>query len=354
MPENSQPWTPTILTSAAAPKSLIDDTGCPVYGHFDGPVEQLAIDKFAYFNEMDKPASSWSKHFDYKQFQFVSIVTPHFVIGMAIADIRYLGNAFCYLYDIHRNRLIETRWLRPLGMGYQMSSSPMQGVTKIKGAKGRLEFAIEQGIWRIKIAALGIEADLTLHPTALSLPMAMCNPTGYSGWTYTQKHNGLNVKGSLVINHEPQPLQRVTAGYDFSAGYMRRETSWRWASINSLTEQGSIGLNLAAGVNETGCHENAFWHDGERHLLGPVHFEFIRQRDRNEPVGHWRVYSDNGQVELIFTAQNCRQEKLNLWLLKSNFRQYLGFFDGYIIDNFGDKHLLQAVQGLTEDHFARW
>ncbi|PKH58454.1 DUF2804 domain-containing protein [Shewanella sp. Choline-02u-19] len=354
MSANRVPWTPKVLTSSTAPQSLIDDKGCAIYGHFDGPVVNLAADKFRYFNEMDKPASQWAKYFDFKQFQFVSIVTPHYVIGVALADIRYVGSAFCYLYDIKQNQLIETSWLKPLRMGYQMSASPMQGGAKIKSVKGSVEFDIEQGRWRVKLDTLGIEADLYLQPEPLSLPMAMCNPTGYSGWTYTQKHNALNVKGTLLINHEPQPLQRVTAGYDFSAGFMRRETSWRWASINSLTDEGSLGLNLAAGVNETGCNENVFWLNGERHLLGAVHFEFTRQRIKGEQARQWRIYSDNGQVELTFTPQNCRQEKLNLWLIKSNFRQYLGHFNGFITDNLGNQHPLTNVLGLTEDHFARW
>ncbi|MGS0694287.1 DUF2804 domain-containing protein [Shewanella sp. 0m-4] len=354
MSENNVPWAPNILTSSAAPPSLTDEHGRAIYGHFDGPVPHLGVEQFKYFDEMDKLASSRSKHFAYKQFQFASIVTPHYVIGVALADIRYVGSAFCYLYDINTDQLIETSWLKPLGLGYQMSDSPMQGKAKIKSGKGQVEFDIEQGLWRIRINTLGIEADLSLQPEPLSLPMAMCNPTGYSGWTYTQKHNALKVAGSLIINHEPQPLQRVTAGYDFSAGFMRRETSWRWASINCLTESGSLGLNLAAGVNETGCHENVFWHNGERHLLGAVHFDFIRQRNKTDVAGSWRVYSDNGQVELTFTPKNCRQEKLNLWLLKSNFRQYLGHFDGCIIDNLGQRHQLDNVLGLTEDHFARW
>ncbi|MDB2386477.1 DUF2804 domain-containing protein [Shewanella sp.] len=354
MASQNKRWFPKALSSLAAPHSLIDDTGKPHFGHFDGPVTELGIKQFRYFNHMDKLASRWAKHFDYKQFQFVSIVTPHYVIGVALADIGYVGSAFCYLHDIKQNSLVEARWLKPLGMGYQMSESPMQGNAGIKGAKGEIEFDIEQGQWRVKLNTLGIDADLTLQPEPLSLPMAMCNPTGYNGWTYTQKHNALTVKGTLKVNHEPQPLQRVTAGYDFSAGFMRRDTSWRWASINALTDVGSIGLNLAAGVNETGCNENVFWIDGKRHLLGAVHFDFPRQRTKELQTEKWRIYSDNDQVKLSFTPLNCRQEKLNLWLLKSNFRQYVGYYSGHIIDNLGNKHQLDNVLGLTEDHFARW
>lgn len=344
---------PGVIKTAAAPEDIIDSNGKPVFGYFDGPISSLALDKFKYFNEMDRPASGCKKHFDFKQFQFVSIVTPRYVIGVALADIRYVGSAFCYLYDIQKNKITETAWLKPLGMGYHLDPSPMSGEAYISSGKGRIAFTLTEGLWQLNISTDTIEADLQLEALPLSLPIALCCPTGYSGWTYTQKHNGLKLKGTLTIHQEPQPLQQALAGYDFSAGYMRKETSWRWASINAHTPEGIIGLNLAAGVNETGGNENVFWIDGERHLLGPVNFEFIREADTHA-YSAWRIYSNDGQVDLSFKPRNCRSEKLNLILLKSNFRQFIGEYSGQIIDNFGNKHQLNNVLGLTEDHFARW
>jgi hypothetical protein len=335
-----------------APDCLMGANGLPIYGHFDGIVPDLGLARFKYTDTMDKPASKWARHFHFKQFQFVSLVTPRYVIGAAIADIRYLGSGFCYLYDIQADSLTENNWLKPPGMGYGTASSPQQGMSHIGKSRARMTFEIVEGLWRLKIDSPEVQASLSLIPEALSLPMAMCNPTGYSGWTYTQKHNGLRVEGSLTVRGESQPLQQALAGYDFSAGFMRRDTSWRWASVNARLNEGVMGLNLAAGVNETGCSENVFWIDGERHLLGPVHFEFSRGQTQGKSV--WRVFSDNGQLELTFTARNCRSEKLNLWLLKSNFRQYLGHFNGRITDNLGRQYQLNNVLGLTEDHYARW
>ncbi|MBE7216589.1 DUF2804 domain-containing protein [Shewanella benthica] len=354
--QTSSAWQANKISTMAAPKELMDDQGKPIFGYFDGPVADLALDKFAYFNEMDKPVSSLKKHFHFKQFQFVSLVTPGYIIGVAIADIRYVGSAFCYLYDISKNQITETSWLKPPGVGYQMEPSPLSGSAKISSKKGSIEFNLREGVWHLAISTESIEAELELESPPLSLPISLCTPTGYSGWTYTQKHNGLKPKGNLTIHDEPQPLNQALAGYDFSAGYMRRETSWRWASINAHTQDGIIGLNLAAGVNETGASENVFWVNGERHLLGPVHFEFTRDAGSAEskPAAIWRIYSDNGQIDLSFQPQNCRSEKLNLWLLKSNFRQYVGHYSGQIIDNSGNKHTLHNVMGLTEDHFARW
>jgi hypothetical protein len=343
----------TQLDIKVTPESLILPSGKVQFGHFDEPVKSLGLTHFSYFNVMDKPANALASHFDFKQFQFVSIVTPRYLIGVAIADIRYLGSAFCYLYDIKTNSLIETTWLKPLGLGYQLSESPSTGKAKISSSKGSIAFNLIDGLWQLELQTSQLSAELTLHPLPLSLPMAMCNPTGYNGWTYTQKHNGLKPTGSLMVKHEPQPLNHALAGYDYSAGYMRRETSWRWASINANVDNNVIGVNLAAGVNETGCNENVLWVDGARHLLGPVHFEFSRHTQYVSDA-IWRIYSEDGRVQLHFRARNCRQEKLNLWLIKSNFRQFVGYFDGFIVDNDGVKHPLKQVLGLTEDHFARW
>ncbi|MEZ8722787.1 DUF2804 domain-containing protein [Vibrio pomeroyi] len=337
-----------MIKTTPAPHSLIDSNGQPTIGHFDGIPKHLNIEKFDYRNAMDAKANPWQKHFHYKQFQFVSIVTETHIIGVAIADIRYLSSAFCYIYDIQNNELEECSWLRPLGLDKQVTNSPFEGITHI--ARQSIVFDIEDEQWKVSINTKLIKAKVCLEPKSDSLPMAMCSPTGYSGWTYTQKHNALKVTGSIEINQQPISLDQARAGYDFSAGYMRRETSWRWASINTKSNNTDIGLNLAAGVNETGGCENVLWINGTRHLLNAVQFTFSRQ-DTNLP---WKITSQDGRINLTFTPLNKRSEKLNLWLLKSNFRQFVGHFSGSIQDNSGITHKLDHVLGLTEDHFARW
>ena len=334
-----------------APDNLINCHGEPVYGQFDGIVANLNVDDFDYYNVMDKPIGKLKKYFHYKQFQFVSIVTPHYVIGVAIADIRYVGSSFCYLYDIHHNQLTETTWLRPGNTGYSMGRSPKDSVTQMGRNTNKVQFEIVDGQWHLQIKTKNIDADIRLESPALSLPMAMCTPTAYNGWTYTQKHNGLKPVGTLTINQEPQPLNFALASYDFSAGFMRRETSWRWASLNADIEQGTIGLNIATGVNESGNSENVFWINGERHLLGAAQFNFSRHNGNKEG---WHIQSDNGQVDLHFTPRNVRSEKLNLILLKSNFRQFIGDYNGVIHDNSGKKYKLSNVLGLAEHHYAKW
>ena len=92
----------TIATQIA-PDNLINPKGLPHFGHFDGIVKTLGLADFAYFDTMDKPASAWAKHFDYKQFQFVSLVTPRYVLGHRAC--RYCLRRQCFLLFIrHKNQ----------------------------------------------------------------------------------------------------------------------------------------------------------------------------------------------------------------------------------------------------------
>lgn len=327
---------------------FIQANGLPQFGHLASIPESLQLDVFQYLNEMDQPASSWRKRFDYKQFQFVSIVTEKYIIGVAIADIRYLASGFCYVFDTETHELVEQQWLKPFNMGYQTQPSSWNSQAYL--ANDAIQFKIEHGLWHIQLSTDLIQADLRLKPESESLPLMLCTPTAYSGWTYTQKHNALTIHGQMSVKGQPQDLSNAVAGYDFSAGYMRRETSWRWASINHRSEDKSIGLNFAAGVNETGHCENVVWIDGERHLMPPVQFEFSRMHQE----ASWRITSQDKRIDLIFKPKNQRSEKKNFWFLKSNFRQFVGYFSGYLIDGNGIKHELEEVMGLTEDHYAKW
>lgn len=327
---------------------FIQANGLPQFGHLASIPESLQLDAFQYLNEMDQPVSSWRKRFDYKQFQFVSIVTEKHIIGVAIADIRYLASGFCYVFDTETHELVEQQWLKPLNIGYQTQPSSWNSQAYL--ANDAIQFKIEHGFWHLQLSTDLIQADLRLKPESESLPLMLCTPTAYSGWTYTQKHNALAVQGEMSVKGQPQELTNAVAGYDFSAGYMRRETSWRWASINHHSEDKRIGLNFAAGVNETGHCENVIWIDGERYLMPPVQFEFSRLHQE----ASWRITSQDKRIDLIFKPKNQRSEKKNFWFLKSNFRQFVGYFSGYLIDGDGIKHELEEVMGLTEDHYAKW
>jgi hypothetical protein len=330
-----------------APATLIDQHGKLQQGLFDASVANLNVAAFRLHSVMDKPVSRLAQHFAYKQFQFVCISGPDWLLAVAIADVRYVCSGFAYLYQ-NNQPTREFALLAPLGFGCQLSASPQQGLASMgKGQKHwQINCAVEN--WTLRCQASGLDADLTLHFDQQQ-PLALAAPTGYNGWTYTEKNNALRVSGSLRLDGQTLDVQSARGGIDFSAGFMRRETSWRWSSINTMLQGQAFGLNLAAGVNETGLTENALWYDGEIQHLSPARFEF--DRGQNTP---WRVTTLCGEVDLTFTADFCRQEKLQLGILASNFRQYVGHYSGTVRLRDGRELQLQHCLGLAEDHYAKW
>ncbi|MGI5308599.1 DUF2804 domain-containing protein [Rheinheimera sp. WS51] len=328
---------------------LINDQGQPRFGYFDSPITDFALSEFAYQTVMDKPASRFAKYLHFKQFQFISISHPDWQIGIAIADIRYAANGFCYFYQRKENRLDEISIIKPLSFGVTMSKSPVAGCASLF-AKQNIHICIDNNNWRLKLSGAMFNGEIQLNVANTGQPLAMCTPTGYNGWTYTQKHNALGLSGHLAYKGNTLDLSSALAGYDFSAGYMRRETSWRWASISAELTEGCFGLNLAAGVNETGFTENVFWLNGQKEHLTGVAIEL----NPTKPDAEWLIHSADKRIQLVFTPKKARQEKLNLGIVASNFRQYCGFFNGSIISEQGEKIVINQVPGLAENHFARW
>src|SRR5690606_27439976 len=141
---------------------LIDSSGLPKFGHFDTPVTALGLADFAYRTVMDKPASALAGYFHYKQFQVISISHSDWQIGIAIADIRYAANAFCYFYNRHRRQLDQISLLKPFSVGVKMSHSPSAGTASING-KQQICITPAGFDWRLQLKGELLNGELTLQ-----------------------------------------------------------------------------------------------------------------------------------------------------------------------------------------------
>lgn len=336
-----------LLTKA--PAQLIQLHGQPAFGLFDGSIPDFNLQDFVYQDLMDNKAGTLARYFHYKQFQFISVTGSDWLLAVAIADIRYANSGFAYLYSFDTNQAVSQGLLLPGALGCKMSDSPSKGEAKQYFGAYKVAIKTSATHWQLSIDTKELKADLTLAK-ASQMPLALCAPTGYNGWTYTEKSNALAVSGTLGLQGKRLELTQALAGYDFSAGFMRRQTSWRWASINAMVEGKAFGLNLAAGVNETGLSENALWFDSQIQHVSPASFVFDRKNDKTP----WQVSSLCGEIRLEFQPLYCRQEKVNIGLLASNFRQYVGLYTGVVQLTNGRQLILNSVKGLAEDHYAKW
>jgi hypothetical protein len=113
------------------------------------------------------------------------------------------------------------------------------------------------------------------------------------------------------------------------------------------TESGkSLSVNLVDKFNEG--IENALWLDGKPMPLSTAHFHYIRPADKSI----WRILTRDNIFEARFRPFGARGENLNMGIMRSQFVQPYGIFDGQIKVN-GETEKFSGY-GVTEDHLALW
>jgi hypothetical protein len=315
------------------------------------PVDEINYLDYDLRTVMDKPRSRLARRWRFNQFQFVSAMGPGWVFGLAVVNLNLVGNGFFYLYDFETGSMLEQSFLQPFAMGTRIEPWPERGRASFRKGGVALTITPGEGCRTITVTAPGdIRVNLTLNND--TDPLRLVCPAGYNGWVFTRKSAGLPVEGEVRWGQRIWRCDEYTRGsVDWSCGFMRRETAWNWACLAGRLGDGrSLGLNLAAGVNETGMTENALWLDGRCIRLGAARFLF----NRNHPGEDWRVSTEDGRVDLRFVPAGMRKEKLNALVMASNFRQLVGTFKGQVVDDAGTIIPVTGLQGLMEDHFARW
>ncbi|CAM2066274.1 DUF2804 domain-containing protein [Sulfidibacter corallicola] len=337
-------------------EKLIDPNGLPRFGIFERPVEFVNYRDFDLRSAMDRPCGKLARWSGFKQFQFVGLCGPELVMGCAVVDLKWVGNAFFYLYDPVRRHLEEFSFLQPLGRKTSIDPRPDAGRASFARGNNRVTMVAEaRPRVRSVQAQIGKRLQLEMHleePEGFR-PLAICTRSGYQGWTYTQKAAGLPVRGCLQWDGREFDLgaSNLAGSYDWSCGYMRRETFWNWGCLSGRLPDGRwLGLNIAAGVNETGFTECGFWLDHRFTKLDMVNFHF----DRLNPERTWTMTSHDGLLDLRFEPEGTRRECRNFGLLASNFKQVFGKYYGSLRDESGETIRLDGLYGFAEDHYAKW
>jgi len=338
------------------PGALVTARGLPQLGVFPAPVRLVNYMDYDYRTPMGRRVGRLEKRLRFHQFQYFGGMCPELMFGCAVADLGFAGVAFAYVYRPPTGGMRRYSFRVPLARGVTSSPSPLAGASSLATRGAFVEMAATESPrgrrLRVRLAAgLAIDAAYVEDDPPFE-PMALCTRAGASGWVYAQKTAGVALAGSVRSDLGAWDLAAIDAHahHDWSAGFMRRETSWRWATLSGRTAAGDrVGLNVSCGVNETSFTENCCWLNGRLVKVDLVALEF----DRDDAAAPWTIRSRDGVVDLRFHPARCHAERLNLLLAATNFRHFLGRFEGTIQDG-GRAHAIRDVPGLAEDHYAKW
>ena len=336
---------------------LIDEGGNVRLGIFSEPITEVNYRDYALTTPFGRPAGRWARHFGFNQFQFLGALSEELVFGCAIADIKYVGTAFMYLYEPSTRRLVERSFQVPLGLGISFDQSPETGRATFRSRHAEISMTAGRSPCHRRLTArvaggASIEAYFD-EETPRQQAMRICTRAGATGWVFARKTAGMPVSGTVSWNGRTFDLAAIGArGHcDWSAGYMRRETFWNWGCVAGATVDGrALGMNVACGVNETSFTENCFWVDGALHKIDTVAFEY----DRNDLMRPWRLRSFDGRLQLDFEPQGSHAERINAWIVASNFNQLLGRYHGRLVTAAGEEIRVAGMLGYAESHYAKW
>lgn len=335
---------------------LIQADGQPHYGIFAAAPGLINYRDFDFRSPMGRRLGALAKWRRFHQFQYFGLISDELIGGCALANLSLAGIGFVYLFHPPSGRMIERQFKLPLDFGSSFSQQPNDGVCELRAGRNLLRLE-NHGATREKRLLVELDDGTRIDASFSELqpafqPMCINTPTAVNGWVYAQKVAGVRCTGQVSCSLGQFDLAQIGAfaHHDWSAGYMRPETHWNWACLSGQAGAQRVGLNLSCGVNETSFTENCYWLDGELIKVDSVRFAF----DRDHPLEPWQIRSHDGQVELRFEGRGLHQERMNLGIMASNFKQIFGQFQGVLRPVGRPPVLIDNLWGFVEDQYVKW
>jgi len=355
------------LALPQAPDTLLREDGSPRFGVFSGIPDEIS------FETLGKPYAKnrLGEFLRHKKWMYFFATTDEVIVAGAIVDAGPTGTCFVMVTDRATGEVLADA-SRPGAAGplVKLNDRPLDGhrahylfpatLMSIDGED--LELRIQATLHKLPFVPLlsdpWLDLDLRIvldpHPGIVAVTEVAGRPPMV---TATAKNAALPTRGQLTISgggrNASYNLGDGLGGFDYTNGYLPRETHWNWAyGMGAAMDESIVGFNLVSGFSGIGdnSYENMIWIDGEPHRLDPAcRFEV----DLDSPMRTWRITTMDRAVDLQFKPLAVHHESLNLGALRSRFIQPSGHFTGSI--RVGDRRLvLDAIPGVAEDQDVLW
>jgi hypothetical protein len=337
---------------------MVEQDGSIHFGTFRLP--------FRHANILDAPVHSFPvpncwKRFRLKEWQHFGIVTPTHYFGFVIFDAKFTGLSFFYVYDRLKNiRFEHTR--QGIGHSIKVAGQVYDDVCwfDAKGYHLRFKNKLDQGFHRILIDidghqdCLAVKGDITIHEDLDAIePLVQLSPITAAKPFYTHKA-AVPASGEIMLGSQEIVLQRETsiALIDEQKTYYPYFSFWKWATAAGYNDNGKLlAFNLCQNMiaDDEDFNENCVWLDGKIYCLKGAQFEF-------QNVMHpWNMKTTDDRLDLMFSPIDERAQKISIGgLLKSDFHQPFGLYNGAFRDDQGVRYSIKDYFGLAEHHITRY
>ncbi len=342
------------------PERLVE-RGCVNFGFFKTPFRNLNILE-ADISPKGNSLPLWWKRFRLKEWQHFGIICKDYFFGFALIDAKLMGVSWFYLFDRNRNTLVQHN-RNTTATNVTLSSDLWNNQCSFSAGSYNIgvhnyleshchEIEIDIGATR-KLPS--VSGHLTIHQDPAEVqPLISVIPVVHPTRPFYSHKVPCPVEGTITFDQTTVTLNRETdlAILDIHKVFYPYRTWWNWATFAGHDREGNLlAANLTQNIidDEKYENENTIWYKNTLSLLGGSRFEV--PKNYTDP---WEIRTTDGRVELTFTPQGERKEKINLLVFVSEYHQPFGLFNGTMVDDSGRQHEVKDLFGVTEHHIVTW
>jgi len=194
----------------------------------------------------------------------------------------------------------------------------------------------------------------------LSLPCCVSIPFPYSKnrSLYSQK-DFFKAEGKLVINGEEMLTDDDSCAIlDDHRGYYPRKAHYDWVTtmgkckVNGEEKWVAFNLTWNQSTDDDKYNEDILWFEGKTSILPPVKMfkRSIESKDFKN-YSEWTITDkhDTGMVNLKFKVYNMNPMIMHAGVVNIDYYISYGELEGYLLDEDGNKIVLDGMFGMGED-----
>lgn len=348
-----------VRRAVATPKDMVKDGKC-VFGTFDKEFETM--DLMGIKNPTHAP--DCLKKLKLTLWEATEINMKQGVLLVALSDMGFFGITINVYYDKankkvyswstklkSKDTIIAPNLINGSVATAVTKNSHIKYVNNFQDGRCDLEGHHDDG-------ANTIEYKFSLKriskPCVVSIPFAPIEERHRP--LYSQK-DFFHAEGSLKFNGETYYTdEESTAIVDDHRGYYPRKAHYDWVTTMGVNETNgekkwfAFNLTRNQSVDQEKYNENLIWFENETSILPPVTFTRDVDTRKFTDGANWFVKDEHGMVDVQFKVYDIfRMITHAKPFVNIDYFVAFGELTGYVMDEDGNKYVLDGMTGIGED-----
>ncbi len=295
-----------------------------------------------------------------KEWDNYNIIHPDFSLAVTCAKIplaqimllKYRDHITTKIYSTTKIILLPFRKAK-------MPCSPDSGDIILYKRKNSLQFVRKSEERDVVIdfpkfiidADTGISAELILNQENDKENISIALPWKENSYFFTvsQKIIAMPVEGKVQIGKKEISLSAkdTYAVLDWGRTVRPKKNNWQWGFGCLRNDTVTISWNIGTRNDTTdiGYSQNIIFYNGIGHKIDTINIAF----DKTNLLTSWKITSSNHRFEMIFTPFMKEASKRNYLFFKNDLKQVMGYYNGYVILDNGNRIEIKNALGLLED-----